>query len=139
MQVRSYVAADREAVIELWKAIFGYTEPRNRPERVLDAKVAENDGLLFVATDASGLIGTLLAGYDGHRGWFYRMAVRPRARRAGVGSAMVNAAEAALVARGCAKINLQTHVGNDAAITFWKRLGYAVEPRVSLGKDVLGE
>lgn len=138
MQVRKFAPEDREAVIALWLDVFGYPEPRNRPEKILTDKLAVDDGLLFVAVDDAGLAGTLLAGYDGHRGWFYRAAVAPRARRMGVGRALVEAAESALHALGCAKINLQTHVHNEAAVSFWKRLGYDVEARVSMGKDLTG-
>jgi ribosomal protein S18 acetylase RimI-like enzyme len=138
MQVRPYAPRDRESVIELWRDVFGYTEARNRPERVLDALVSAK-GKLFVASDEDGVAGTLIAGYDGHRGWLYRAAVAPRARRRGVGRALVHAAEESLRARGCVKINLQTHVGNDAAAEFWKSVGYAIEPRVSMGKDCLVE
>ena len=138
MQVRTYAPEDREAVIALWRDVFGYAEPRNLPEKVLTDKLGVDDGLLFVAVDYAGLAGTLLAGYDGHRGWFYRAAVASRARRRGIGRALVRAAEAALHARGCAKINLQTHVHNEAAVSFWKRLGYDVESRVSMGKDLTG-
>jgi ribosomal protein S18 acetylase RimI-like enzyme len=137
--VRAFAAGDREAVLALWREVFGYTEARNHPEKTLDDKLAMNDGLLFVAVGEAGLMGTLLAGYDGHRGWLYRAAVLPRARRRGVGRALVESAEAALRARGCAKINLQTHVGNAAAEAFWNRLGYSTEPRVSMGKDLGGE
>jgi GNAT superfamily N-acetyltransferase len=138
MQVRRFAPGDREAVIALWRDVFGYAEARNRPERVLSDKLAFDDGLLFVAVDDTRLVGTLLAGYDGHRGWFHRMAVAPRARRQGIGRALVKAAESALHALGCAKINLQTHVHNETAVSFWKQLGYAVEARVSMGKDLTG-
>jgi len=138
MQVRAFVDADREAVIGLWREVFGYKEARNQPERVLGDKLALKDGLLFVAIDERCVVGTLLAGYDGHRGWLYRAAVAPQARRRGVGRALVETAESALRARGCAKINLQTHAGNDDAVRFWTRLGYCEEARVSMGKDLCG-
>lgn len=134
MQVREYASGDRDGVIALWRDVFGYPEARNRPERVLD-ELAAGHAQLFVAIDEAGVAGTLLAGFDGHRGWLYRAAVAPRARRRGTGRALVVAAEAELRRRGCMKINLQTFPENDAAITFWKSVGYRVEPRVSMGKD----
>jgi ribosomal protein S18 acetylase RimI-like enzyme len=138
MQVRTFASDDREAVVALWRDVFGYEEARNRPDKVLADKLAVDDGLMFVAMDDAGLAGTLLAGYDGHRGWFYRVAVAPRARRQGFGRALVKTAEAVLHARGCAKINVQLQVHNEAAVSFWKRLGYDVEPRISMGKDLTG-
>jgi ribosomal protein S18 acetylase RimI-like enzyme len=134
MQVRPYAPSDRDSVIELWRDVFGYTEPRNRPEHVLD-ELAAGHAELFVAVDEAGVAGTLLAGFDGHRGWLYRAAVAPRARRRGAGRALVVTAEAALRRKGCVKINLQTFAENDTAVAFWKSVGYRVEPRVSMGKD----
>ena len=77
-----------------------------------------------------------MVGYDGHRGWLYRVAVAPAARRQGLGRALVRAAEAELAALGCAKVNLQLHAHNAEGQAFWRALGYQVEPRVSLGKEL---
>ena len=139
MNVRPYRPADREAVLSLWQRAFGYPEARNRPERVLDDKLALDDGLLLVAEHEARLLGTILAGYDGHRGWLYRAAVLPESRGQGTGRALVQAAEAELRARGCAKINLQTHADNTEAVRFWARLGYLEEARVSMGKTLEGD
>lgn len=79
-------------------------------------------------------MGSIMHGYDGHRGWLWGVAVAPSHRGRGLGAALVRAAEAALAARGCAKINLQVRQGNAAVTTFYERLGYVVEPRISLGK-----
>lgn len=136
MRIRPYEPADRDAVIALWTEVFGYPEARNDPARVLDNKLALADDLILVAIADGVLIGTLMGGYDGHRGWLHRAAVAPSARRTGVGTALVRAIEAALQARGCAKINVQTHAHNQAAATFWRQCGYAVEARISFGKEL---
>ena len=78
----------------------------------------------------------MLAGYDGHRGWLYSVAVHPAHRHKGIGSALVRHAEQALTARGCMKINLQIVGGNEAVTAFYATLGYMVEPRVSMGKRI---
>jgi ribosomal protein S18 acetylase RimI-like enzyme len=80
------------------------------------------------------LAGTAMAGYDGHRGWIYSVAVAPQFRRRGIGAALVRQAEAALAARGCLKLNLQIVAGNEQVVGFYPSLGFAVEPRVSMGK-----
>ena len=80
------------------------------------------------------IVGTAMAGYDGHRGWLYSIAVHPACRRAGLGAALVQTAEAALTRAGCLKINLQLLATNTATAAFYEALGYAVEPRVSMGK-----
>lgn len=138
--VRPFDAAcDREAVIELWREAFGYSEARNDPARVLNDKLAHDPDLLLVAHRAGQLVGTIMAGYDGHRGWLYRAAVKPDVRGLGVGRLLVHHAEQALQQQGCPKINLQIHPDNDRAQGFWAAMGYDIEPRVSMGKTVDGD
>lgn len=74
-----------------------------------------------------------MAGYDGHRGWLYAVAVCQSHQGSGVGRALVNHAEAALKGRGCLKVNLQVREGNPVA-GFYAGLGYEVEPHISMGK-----
>ena len=75
-----------------------------------------------------------MGGYDGHRGWIYSLAVAPDCRRRGIGSMLMKHAESALKQLGCPKINLQVLAGNAQVVDFYKRLGYAVEERINLGK-----
>jgi ribosomal protein S18 acetylase RimI-like enzyme len=75
-----------------------------------------------------------MAGYDGHRGWLYAIAVHPDWRRSGLGSRLVRHAERALAGLGCMKINLQLLATNSATVDFYESIGYVVEPRVSMGK-----
>jgi ribosomal protein S18 acetylase RimI-like enzyme len=135
MQIREYAAADEAQVVALWSSVFGYTQARNDPKLVLQTKTAW-DSRLLVAVDGSQVLGTLMLGYDGHRGWFYRLAVLESARRGGIGSALVGDGERRLKALGCAKLNLQVHTHNDAAARFWTALGYVLEPRLDFGKDL---
>ncbi len=127
-------SAHRGQVIALWRTIFGYETAHNDPSLAIDKKLGAADGLLFVATQGGDVIGTAMAGYDGHRGWLYSIAVHPAARRNGVGAALVRHAEQALAQRGCMKVNLQLLATNEATAAFYKTLGYKVEPRISMGK-----
>lgn len=77
-----------------------------------------------------------MAGYDGHRGWLYTIAVSPQYQRRGVGSKLVRHAERVLIAMGCLKINLQVRVSNAEVVEFYRKLGYLVEERISMGKLV---
>ena len=128
----------RQQVISLWETVFGYDAPHNAPALVIDKKRAVRDDLFFVALAGESVVGTVLAGYDGHRGWLYSVAVHPSHRREGVGRALVNHAERALVERGCMKINLQIIGGNTSVAAFYKTLGFAIEDRVSMGKRIPG-
>lgn len=126
----------REQVVELWKTVFGYETAHNSPNLVIDKKIATGDGLFFVAVADVEIVGTIIAGYDGHRGWIYSVAVHPNHRKQGIGSDLVSHAERALAAKGCMKINLQIMQGNEAVAAFYSSLGYSEEKRVSMGKRI---
>ncbi|MDB5998507.1 MAG: family N-acetyltransferase [Rhizobacter sp.] len=126
----------REPVIELWRQALGYADGHRSPALAIDKKLAVDDRLFFVALEEDTVIGTIMAGYDGHRGWLYSLAVRSSHRRRGIGASLVSQAEQALSALGCFKVNLQLAEGNEAVAAFYETLGYAVEKRVSMGKHM---
>ena len=123
-------------VVHLWETVFGYETAHNTPSLAIDKKLEAKDDLFFVALLDGEIVGTILAGYDGHRGWLYSVAVHPSHRQNGIGSALVRHAEQALTNRGCMKINLQIMSGNESVGGFYESLGYAVEKRVSMGKRI---
>ena len=59
----------RHQVVALWETVFGYDAPHNAPALVIDKKLAVHDDLFFLALAEGAVVGTVLAGYDGHRGW----------------------------------------------------------------------
>jgi ribosomal protein S18 acetylase RimI-like enzyme len=126
----------RRQVMALWQTVFAYETAHNRPALVIDKKLAVNDDLFFVALADNDVVGTIMAGYDGHRGWIYSVAVSPSHRRQGVGSQLVSRAERALVAKGAVKINLQIMQGNEAVTAFYESVGFSVEKRISMGKPI---
>jgi ribosomal protein S18 acetylase RimI-like enzyme len=133
--IRQYIdSTDRVQVVELWQKVFGYETAHNEPNLAISKKIAKNDGLFFVAIENSDVVGTIMAGYDGHRGWLYSVAVDPKIRLNGLGSSLVQHAEKALADLGCMKVNLQLLATNEATAAFYKSIGYSVEPRLSMGK-----
>lgn len=131
--IRPYRAADEPAVIALWESC-GLLRPQNDPRKDIARKLKVNPELFLVAERDGAIVGTVMAGYEGHRGWINYLAVKPTRQRAGVGRALMTAAERALRAAGCPKINLQVRPENKAAVAFYERLGFAVEGAISLGK-----
>src|SRR6187200_2526659 len=129
-------AAHRTQVIALWETVFGYDTAHNRPGLVIDKKVAMDDSLFFVAVAGSNVVGTIMTGYDGHRGWIYALAVAPAHRRRGIGSRLLSHAEDALTRQGCVKINLQILEGNESVAAFYSSLGYSAEKRINMGKRI---
>lgn len=124
----------RKQVVALWQDVFGYEAEHNRPEVVIDKKIAAGDGLFFVALFKQTVVGTVMAGYDGHRGWIYSIAVLPAHRKKGIGLALLTFAEKKLSSLGCMKVNLQIMDGNDGVQRFYQANGYLVEKRISMGK-----
>jgi ribosomal protein S18 acetylase RimI-like enzyme len=136
--IRRVTAADVGAVVELWRVVFPeYGDPA-RPQRDAAASVARKlafgDELFWLAERDGRVVGTAMAGYDGHRGWLYSVGVHPDARRSGVGAMLVAEAERALAELGCPKVNLQVLSGNREALEFWRRVGYAEDHVVPFGK-----
>jgi ribosomal protein S18 acetylase RimI-like enzyme len=134
LEIRVFNEADEPAVAALWREVFPGEGGHNEPSRAIRDKLAYQRELFFVAVADGAVVGTLMAGYDGHRGWLYRVAVDPRHQRQGIGAALVRHAETELVALGCPKINLQVLATNAAVVAFYERMGYHVEERVSMGK-----
>lgn len=124
----------RNQVIALWGKVFGYESAHNSPGLAIDKKIEVDDGLFFVAIREMAVVGTIMSGYDGHRGWIYSVAVHPEYRKRGLGSRLVSHAEGVLRDRGCMKINLQITEGNESVAAFYSSLGYSMERRVSMGK-----
>ena len=98
--------------------------------------MARDPDLFLVAVGDNRVIGTVMGGYDGHRGWIYSMAVDERERHRGVGSVLMGEIEKELKALGCMKVNLQVVPSNSGVVNFYERLGFAVEDRISMGKQL---
>ena len=138
MRIRPFAVEDTEAVIALWRDC-DLTRPWNDPARDIDRKLARADDLLLVRAVDDRVVGTVMAGYEGHRGWINYLAVDPKERGVGHGRALMAAAEFRLRELGCPKINLQVRATNPDAIAFYERIGFTVDNSVSLGKRLVIE
>src|SRR5262245_25161549 len=133
-QIVPYSSQFFEGVKTLWQEAFPDDPPWNKAEVAIPAKLVVQPQLFLVALDGDLVIGSVMAGYDGHRGWLYAVAVLNARRRQGIGAALVRGAEDCLRSMGCSKINLQVRARNAVVIEFYKRLGYMIEERTSMGK-----
>lgn len=133
MQIRPFHPADEPAVIDLWRRC-GLTRPWNDPAKDVRRKLAVRPDLFLVGLLDGAVAATVMAGYDGHRGWINYLAVDPDYRRRGLGRALMAEAERLLREAGCPKINLQVRGTNADVIAFYRSLGYTVDDVVSLGK-----
>jgi ribosomal protein S18 acetylase RimI-like enzyme len=136
LRIRAYETPDEEAVVALWQAC-GLTRPWNDPHRDIARKLTEQPELFLVGTQENAIVATAMAGFDGHRGWVYYLAVAPHCRGKGYGRRLMQEAERLLTERGCPKLNLQVRTGNAQTIAFYRRLGYSVDDTVSLGRRLI--
>lgn len=134
--LRSYQSADHDAVVHLWASVFPNEPAHNAAEDVIARKLRVQPDLFYVAIVDDAVVGTVLAGYDGVRGWAHKLAVSPSCRRMGIASMLMRRAEQGLADIGCTKLNLQVRSSNAEVLKFYQALGYAVEEITSLGKHL---
>jgi len=124
LKIRPALATDEAAVVALWRAcglVTGYNDP-DADFRFARAGAASE---VIVAEDESGrLLGTVMVGHDGHRGWLYYVATDREVRLRGVGRRLVGAAEAWLRERGVRKAQLLVRLTNLDVVKFYERLGF---------------
>jgi ribosomal protein S18 acetylase RimI-like enzyme len=135
MKIRAYEPSDEPAVILLWEKCE-LLRPWNDPRKDIRRKLAVQPELFLVGVANREIVATAMAGYEGHRGWVNYLAVAPEHQGRGFGRAIMAEAEKLLERMGCPKLNVQVRGSNTAAVEFYRRLGYRIEDRVSLGKRI---
>jgi ribosomal protein S18 acetylase RimI-like enzyme len=138
IDIRVFARPDTEAVVELWRAA-GLTRPWNDPRRDIERKLTVQPELFLVAEADGEIVGSVMAGYDGHRGWLYYLAADPQRRGEGIGRALVAEAEAKLLAMGCPKVQLMVRPDNTAARGFYEALGYDAFETWNTGKRLIAD
>lgn len=138
MKIRRFEPQDENAVVALWEAC-GLTRSWNDPAKDIARKISDSPVGFLVGCEDGEIVGSVMVGYDGHRGWVNYLAVAPSARRQGYGGLLMAEAEAHLKQVGCPKLNLQVRSANESVLAFYERLGYTREERVSFGKQLEGD
>jgi ribosomal protein S18 acetylase RimI-like enzyme len=136
--IRPYRVSDEDAVVALWQAA-GLTRPWNDPRRDIARKLRVQPELFLVGEFGAKIVATAMAGYDGHRGWVYYLGVDPTYRRCGYAHALMARVEHLLRDAGCPKIDLMVRDGNGDATAFYRRIGYAQDPVITLSKRLIDD
>ena len=131
--VRQATPQDKDAVIAMWRAC-DLVKPQNDPSLDFDLALRTATSTIFVLEDAEQLLGAVMAGFDGHRGWFYYLGVAPQFQSAGNGRLLVESAEHWLHTQGAPKTMLMVRDTNTEVIAFYEKLGYTLENTRVLGK-----
>jgi len=123
VDIRGFTLDDEHAVVALWEEA-GLTRPWNDPRADIRRKLTVQPELFLVAVDGDRVVGSVMAGYDGHRGWLYYLATAASHRGRGIGRRLVAEAEGLLEAMGCPKVQLMVRPDNTGARGFYNELGY---------------
>ena len=133
MDITDITDDDVEAVVALWERC-GLTRPWNDPRADIALARRTATSTVLIGRRSDAVVAAAMLGFDGHRGWIYYLAVEPALQRAGLGRAMMAAAEAWAQARGAPKLQLMVRGANAAAVGFYAALGYRREDVVVIGK-----
>lgn len=134
LTVRSAVADDEQAVIALWRAC-DLVVPYNDPSADFRfAKAGPASDVLVAVDDAGTVVGSVMVGHDGHRGWLYYVSAQPGSQGQGIGRRVVEAAEDWLRQRGVVKVQLMVRETNTKVVSFYEHLGFEVAPRVVMSR-----
>ncbi len=133
LNIRAFEAQDEMHVTALWESC-ALTRPWNPPKRDISEKQKLQDELFLVLEYEKQIIGSVMAGYDGHRGSVNYLAVHPDFRGNGYAKLLMEAVEKRLRQMGCPKINLMVRKDNLAVLDFYETRGYQEQDCVVLGK-----
>ena len=131
--IRPFKEGDEEALVSLWN-MCKLTVPWNNPYKDIARKLKVQAELFLVGYLEDKLIASVMAGYDGHRGWINYFAVHPDFQARGYGKQLMDNVENGLRELGCPKINLQIREGNDKVFSYYQKLGFVEENRINMGK-----
>ncbi len=137
-KIRSFEMSDYDAVRRLWEQAGPGLQLRPSDEREEIAKrCAIDDDLFLVAELDDTIVGVIMGGWDGRRGWLHHLTIDVAHGGRGIARSLVGAVEAALRARGCLKINLLVFEHNHSARELYRRLGYSeMHGILPMGKEL---
>ncbi|MFG1422452.1 GNAT family acetyltransferase [Roseixanthobacter liquoris] len=127
-----------DALVSLWERA-GLTRPWNDPRADIALARRGPHSTILVARDGEKVVGSVMVGHDGHRGWIYYLAVDPALTRQGLGRALAHTAEDWLKARGVPKLMLLVRPENEQVRAFYAASGFIEEPRIIFTKRLDGK
>jgi ribosomal protein S18 acetylase RimI-like enzyme len=134
LTIRPATAEDEPQVAALWRASNLVTS-YNDPSKDFHFARAKPGSDILVGLDADEvLVGSVMVGHDGHRGWLYYVAADPHHRNQGIGRSMVEAAEQWLKDKGVVKVLLLVRETNTQVVDFYEHLGFEAIPRTVMQK-----
>ncbi len=124
VQIKEMTLKDYDQVYALWQESEGIELDQVDSKNSISRFLKQNPGLSFIALDNNTIVGAVLCGHDGRRGYIDHLAVRKSHRRQGIGKALVARCLYNLIRNGITKWQLFILEDNQDAIVFWKKLGW---------------
>ena len=140
MKIRVMEISDYEKVYALWMSCknMGFNNLDDSKEGI-EKFLKRNPDTSFVAVEDDAVVGIVLAGHDGRRGYVYHMSVAENYRKQGIGTQLMSYCEAALKREGINKAALLVFNRNEAGNAFWEKQGFTVREDVAYRNKALAE
>ena len=136
MKIREFKIQDYTIVRTLWQVAGLILRPGDELEDV-KLKLQRDPDLFLVAEQVDEIVGSVIGGWDGRRGWIYHLAVKPEHQRKGIGVGLVREVERRLVTKGAKKVNAQVYKWNERSSEFFRAIGYETQPDlIMIGKQL---
>lgn len=136
IQVHEFQITDYNVVLELWKEAGLVIRPGDDLSGVR-TKLLRDPDLFLLALMEGEIVGCIIGGWDGRRGWVYHLAVKPSHQRQGIATVLLSEVEKRLVEKGAKKINAQIYQANTKSLNFFKTRGYEIhQDLVMVGKHL---
>lgn len=139
LTVLPFPIEDYEEIFSLWRQSEGLGLSEADSKEPLDRFLLQNPGTSFVARLDGRIVGTILTGHDGRRGYVYHVAVHRDYRRLGVERRLVERALKALHEAGISKCHLFVFPDNPGGMVFWKSLGWEERTDLKVFSRILDE
>ena len=136
MKIREFKIQDYAIIRALWQGAGLILRPGDELEDV-KLKLQRDPDLFLVVEQDDEIVGTVMGGWDGRRGWIYHLAVKPEHQRKGIGVELVREVEKRLVAKGAKKVNAQVYKWNEQSSEFFRAIGFETQPDlIMMGKQL---
>ena len=136
IKIRHYNDSDQEKVIKLWE-LCELTRQWNNPIKDIQRKLTVQSELFLVLEKDGEILGSIMGGFDGHRGNVNYLGIHPDHKNKGLGKLLMNRIEVELIKMGCPKINLMVRDANINVQQFYKVIGYKEQKVVVFGKRLI--
>jgi N-acetylglutamate synthase len=137
METREFCIEDYDAAVELWKRAEGLDVAEGDDRESIRRFLKQNEGLSRVATDGSTIVGAVLCGHDGRRGYIYHLAVDPQYQGRGLGKRLIDECLTGLKRVGLERANILVAKDNPRGLEFWRRCGWGdLDGAAAMGIDV---